>query len=523
VEPGDYSGPSGAQQVLLAPGVQLGVLETARGGLLLRGMGVVANDVSVVTNVSADHLGLHGIDTVDQLAEVKAIVTQVTRRSGWTVLNGDDPRVLAMRAGSPGQPFVVSLDPDSPALREALNAGGRGITVLDGDIAVLSSGADPDRLVPVVDVPVTLSGLSEHNVANALAATAAALGLGLGRKAVVEGLRTFRPDPTLNPGRMNLYTVPVDGGTATVVIDLAHNEAGLDALLRVGGGLRLPGARLLLGLGTAGDRTDEILLALGAMAAKSADRLAVVHKERYLRGRTIEDLEAWLRRGAASVGVTDLPTFANELAGLQGLLAEAGPGDVVAVMVHADRADLEAWIRSAEGTSDDPDAVRAKVVAARGLHPDEDAISAGRLLGPADRVEHVRGLLDRSSWDARLVFELGSALDAAGRQPEAVEAYRKALVAGLREPHRTSARVQLALSLRALAQLDAALAELDSLLSDHPDSAAAGAFRSLVLHDLGRHAEAMGAALSELARHLTGSDAEPYVTVLGRYSSGLAP
>ena len=521
VEPGDYSGPSGARQVLAAPGAQLGVLETARGGLLLRGMGVVSNDVSVVTNISADHLGMQGVDTLDQLAEVKSVVTRVTKRNGWTVLNGDDPRVLAMRDESPGRPFVFSLDPDSPALRESLNAGGRGITVLDGDIAVLSPGADPDRLVQVVDVPVTLSGLSEHNVANALAATAAGLGLDLPREAVTEGLRTFRPDPSLNPGRMNLYSVPIGGGTVTVVIDLAHNEAGVEGLLRVCRGVCEPGARVLLGLGTAGDRTDDILMALGSLAAVGADRVAIVHKERYLRGRSADDLEAWLRRGAASVGVVDLPSFGSELEGLQGLLSEAGPDDVVAVMVHADREQLDAWLRSCGGVPDDPDVVRAKVVAARGLHPAEDAIAAARALDPDARVSAVASLVAGAPGDPRLLFEHASALDAAGRGGEAIDGYRDALSSGLREPHRTSARVQLASSLRVLGSADEALSELDSLLADHPDSVAGSAFRALVLNDLGRTSEAVAQAVSELARHLAGSDAETYAPALHQYAAGL--
>src|SRR4051794_37137952 len=115
IEAGDYSGPAGARGVLTAPGVQLGILETARGGMLLKGMGVTANDVSVVTNVSADHLGMQGIDTVDQLAEVKAIVTKATRPGGWVVLNGEDPRVWAMRNGIKAKPWVFTLRSDAPA------------------------------------------------------------------------------------------------------------------------------------------------------------------------------------------------------------------------------------------------------------------------------------------------------------------------------------------------------------------------------------------------------------------------
>ena len=117
---------------------EFAVTETARGGILLKGIGLTRNDVSVVTNVSADHLGLQGIDTVDQLAEVKSVVAQITRKDGWAVLNGDDPRVYAMRSAIKAQPWVFSRDPDSPAIREVLGSGGgRATTVIDGWVAVL--------------------------------------------------------------------------------------------------------------------------------------------------------------------------------------------------------------------------------------------------------------------------------------------------------------------------------------------------------------------------------------------------
>ncbi|HEX2705849.1 MAG TPA: Mur ligase family protein, partial [Candidatus Lustribacter sp.] len=303
VEPGDYSGPAGARAVLQTPGLDIAILETARGGMLLKGMGVTANDVSVVTNVSADHLGLQGIDTLDQLAEVKAIVTTVTKAGGWAVLNGEDPRVWAMRARTKAQPWAFALHADAPALREAVNAGGRGITVLDGDIVVLYPDGRTDRLAPVVDVPLTLAGLSEHNIANCLAAAAAALALGIERDAVVEGLRTFAPDPTLNSGRMNTYTFALTGAdeggreSATVVVDMAHNEAGLEALLAVCAGLRAPGGRTLLALGAAGDRSGEALSAMGELAVRGAEIVVIAHKERYLRGRTVEELSTLLRAG----------------------------------------------------------------------------------------------------------------------------------------------------------------------------------------------------------------------------------
>ncbi|WP_416952629.1 Mur ligase family protein [Nocardioides sp. T5] len=370
VEAGDYSGPSGAGRALGLDGVQLAVTETARGGILLKGIGITRNDVSVVTNVTADHLGLQGIDTVDQLAEVKSVVPRITRKDGWSVLNGDDPRVLAMRAVISAQPWIFSRDPDSPAVREALTDGGRATTVIDGWITVLAPGADPDPLVELVDVPMTLAGLSRFNIENALAAASAALAVGLPRDAVVAGLTSFRPDAEHNPGRMNFFSVPVadgpadDGDSISVVMDLAHNEAGLEALLEIMAGVRRPGARLLLGLGAVGDRTDELIDALGEIGAKGSDVVAIGHKEWYLRGRTMKEIDDLLRAGAARVGVTDIDTFDTEVECLAALVERARPGDVVGLMCHAERQEAYDWIAEHGGTPDSPETLSQKVRAA---------------------------------------------------------------------------------------------------------------------------------------------------------------
>jgi cyanophycin synthetase len=361
IEAGDYSGPSGAGRVLAHPEVQLAVTETARGGILLRGMGITENDVSVVTNVSADHLGLQGIDTLDQLAEVKAVVPRITKPSGWAVLNGEDPRVVAMRTVITARPWVFSRDADSPSIREVLTHGGRATTLIDGWICVLEPDRDPDPLVRVVDVPMTLAGLSHFNVENVLAAASAALAAGLPREAVVAGLMSFAPGPELNPGRMNIYSL----GDVTVVVDLAHNEAGLDALLEVMRGLTSGGGRTLLALGTAGDRTDEIVQALGEIAARDSDVVAIVHKQRYLRGREMAELDWLYRRGAAHVGVFEVPSFETELAGLEALVTRAAPGDVVAVMCHQDREEIDEWLRQHGATVDTPEIIRDKVTLGR--------------------------------------------------------------------------------------------------------------------------------------------------------------
>lgn len=367
VEAGDYSGPSGAGRALGLDGVQFAVTETARGGILLKGIGISRNDVSVVTNVTADHLGLQGIDTVDQLAEVKSVVPRITRKDGWSVLNGDDPRVLAMRSVISAHPWIFSRDPDSPAVREVLTDGGRATTVIDGWITVLAPGADPDPLVELVDVPMTLAGLSRFNIENALAAASAALAIGLARDAVVRGLTSFLPDAEHNPGRMNFFSLPAgDGQSVSVVMDLAHNEAGLEALLEIMSGVRRPGARLLLGLGAVGDRTDELIDALGEIGAKGSDVVAIGHKEWYLRGRTMDEIDALLRAGAARVGVTDIDTYTTEVACLAALVERAEPGDVVGLMCHAERQEAYDWIAEHGGTPDSPEVLSQKVRAAQG-------------------------------------------------------------------------------------------------------------------------------------------------------------
>lgn len=522
VEAGDYSGPAGARAVLESPGVQVGILETARGGMLLRGMGVSHNDVSVVTNVSADHLGLQGIDTIDQLAEVKAIVTRVTRPGGWVVLNGQDPRVWAMRSGARGRPWVFSADPNAPAVREALGTGGRATTILDDHVTVLFPDAAPDRLVRVVDLPMALAGLSHHNVLNALAGASAALGLGLDRSAVVEGLRTFRPDDVDNPGRMNTYSVPVSDGSATVIVDLAHNEAGLEALLDVCRGLVAPWGRVHLALGTGGDRTDDILETLGEMAGHRADHVVAAHKEHYLRGRSMADLEAHLRVGLARAGVADVASYPTELSGLQALVGEACDGDVVAVMCHAERLEIAAWLASQGATSDDATTVRRKVVRARGEHESEDEIAAlWQVEDDAERIARGAALHAAHPGDPRITFEYAGTHDAAGDEAAAVPLYEEALAVGLREPLRHRAQVQLASSLRVLGRHEEAAAVIDDVAARHPDSVGVAVFRALVRHDAGDPSRALRELLATVVATSTDPDVERYRRALTTYTAGL--
>ena len=357
VEAGDYSGFGGAQMALAQPGIDVAILETARGGILLRGVGTSHNDVSVVTNVSADHLGMHGVDTLDQLSEVKAVITTITKADGWHVLNADDPRVLAMNRRAGGKPFMCSLDARHPALREALADGGRVLTVLDRSLAELGRGASR-TLVDLEQVPMTLAGIASQHVHNAMSATAAALAIGVSRKAVVQGLRTFMPDADANPGRANVYVL----GERVIVLDYAHNEAGIDGLSEIARGLCAPGGETWLAFGTAGDREDELLHGLGYRAARGADHVVVAELPRYLRGRDAEDLVGRLRAGAIDGGATDVPAMSDEVSALRFMLERSGERDVLAVTALAQRPEMFGMLDHELGARRaDPAMVRALV------------------------------------------------------------------------------------------------------------------------------------------------------------------
>jgi cyanophycin synthetase len=258
---------------------------------------------------------------------------------------------------------VFTRDPDSPSGRSVLSAGGRVTTLLDGWVSVLRAGADPHPVVNVVEVPMTLAGLSKVNVENVLAVTSATLALGFSVDQVAQGLRSFDPSDH-NPGRMNIWTVSVADGMISVVIDLAHNEAGLEALLEIMNGIRPPQGRLLLGVGTAGDRSDEVFVRLGEIAGLSADVVEIAYKSNYLRGRSTDQVGQLIKQGAGHAGVDILREHDSELACLVSLVGQARDGDVVAIMTHQDRELLDQWLVDHGASRDDADVLRSKVLSA---------------------------------------------------------------------------------------------------------------------------------------------------------------
>ena len=347
VDPGDWTGPGGAQMILARSDIEVAVLETARGGIVLRGMGYESNDASILTNVSSDHLDLQGIHTLPELAEVKATVCRITKPDGWVVLNGDDALVAGVARHVRARVALFSRAADGAlplVVRRHLAGGGRAYLVRDGWL-VEAEGEASRRVVEIARVPITIGGLAGHNVANALAATGGARGLGATIEQVRHGLLDFRPSADRSPGRLNLFRL----GSRLVIVDFAHNEAGIAAVLDVAEGIAAGAAGraapITAIIGTAGDRPDDTLRGIGRIAALRAQRVAIKETRRYLRGRSeaavIGELLAGIKAGG--VAATDVPIYESETVALRAELNGRGPDGrndtprVIVLMCHEER------------------------------------------------------------------------------------------------------------------------------------------------------------------------------------------
>ena len=337
VAEGDYSGPEGARLVLRRTEVDTALLETARGGLLRRGLTVERADVAVVTNIAADHLGEFGVQDLRQLAETKLLVARAIGAEGRVVLNADDP-VLVEAAEAVRAPIVwFSLDAGNAVIQRHVERAGTAV-VLDGDALVLLGGSEREVVARVPEMPVTVGGAARHNIANALAATAAGGGLGIPLEAVRTTLRRFGRDPADNPGRANIHEL----GGIRIVVDYAHNPHGMAALAATLDAL--PSERRLVMIGQAGDRDDAAIrdLARAALALRP-DRVVVKEMDAYLRGRAPGEVPALMADELRRAELPDraISTPGTEMPAVREALAWARPGDLLVLMLHQDRRQVQ--------------------------------------------------------------------------------------------------------------------------------------------------------------------------------------
>jgi cyanophycin synthetase len=343
----DASGPRSARMVLQNPRVDFAVFEVARGGILREGLGYERNDVGVVLNVSSDHLGMRGIDTLRQLAAVKQVVVEAVPRDGHGVLNADDPLVAAMRRHCSGGLVYFSMEDGNELVDAHCRRGGRAIVLEDGRLGegiVLRQGRRSTLIAPTGAVPATFGGRARMNVANAMAAAAAALAAGAHVHDIRAGLRSFTTSYEVAPGRLNMFEV--DG--FRVLVDYCHNAAGMrmlgdfvDRLAEPPKGGDVVARRRIGVIASPGDRRDKDIRELGEVAADHFDAL-LVREDRNLRGRQpgeVAELVAAGVRAAVARGARcrSLEVVADEMAAAKLALDRANPGDLV--VLCADRVD----------------------------------------------------------------------------------------------------------------------------------------------------------------------------------------
>jgi cyanophycin synthetase len=340
VDQGDYSGPSGARMVLRDPKVETAVLETARGGILRRGLPVERADVAIISNIADDHLGEFGVQSLADLAETKLVTVRAVGPNGCVVLNADDP-ILARARETVSAPVVwFSLRAERPEIREHLAAGGQA-AVLEEDALVLATGAERTIVARLAEVTITLGGTATHNVANALAAIAAARALRIPLEVMRTTLGRFGREVEDNPGRANL----IELGGVRLLIDFAHNPHGMAALAATAASL--PSRRRLVLLGQAGDRSDSAIRELAQSAMGLRPDYAVVKElERYLRGRAAGEVPALLMDELRRLGLPpEAVSFPGlEVAAVRHALEWARPGDLLVLPIHQDRAEVLALI-----------------------------------------------------------------------------------------------------------------------------------------------------------------------------------
>ena len=374
---GDMTGPTSARIVLSDPAVEVAVLETARGGLLRAGMAMRHVDVGAVLNIQPDHLGQKGIDTLEQLAEVKRTIVEIA--TDTAVLNADDPLTLRMAAYTDAKHICyVTMDPAHDLVREHIRAGGRACAIEAGVNGHMITIYDHGAHIPLLWthlIPATLEGRATFNVQNAMFAAAMAFSMGVRLEDIRHGLRTFDTTFFQAPGRLNVY----DEHPFRVLYDYGHNAHAVSALCQLVNRMGIKGRRICV-LSAPGDRRDEDIHAIGAVAAAAAPDRYIVRRDDGRRGRGDDEVPTMLADAlrANGIGNERITTIVDEQQAIEAALRMARPNDLV--LIFAD-ALARGWKQIVNFSPDDQASVVPEPRAARAVPR-----AAVQEDGPADDV-----------------------------------------------------------------------------------------------------------------------------------------
>jgi cyanophycin synthetase len=297
---GDCTGPRSAEFVLKDPTIDMAVLESARGGILKNGLAFSNCDIGIVTNVTADHIGLGGIHNLDQMAQVKAVVAETVFKHGYTILNADDDRVYAMKKTLNCNIALFSMDENSKRIKKHCRVGGIAAVFENGYVTIMK-GNWKIRIEKVVDIPITFGGKASHNIMNTLPAILAGY---LFKNIKVEDIRTalhnFIPSSSQTPGRLNLFQFK----NFKFLVDFAHNPAGLNLLCDFVN--QLDSTYKVGIISGTGDRRDDDIREIGRISARNFDEI-IIRQDKNLRGRTADEIVNLLVEGINESKTSDIP------------------------------------------------------------------------------------------------------------------------------------------------------------------------------------------------------------------------
>jgi cyanophycin synthetase len=290
---GDCTGPQSAEFVLKDPSVDFAVLECARGGILRAGLGFGQCDIGIVTNIAADHLGLKGINTLDEMARVKAVVPESVQPDGYAILNADDDLVVNMKKNIRSNVAYFSMDENNPIVKAHCEKGGLAAIAENGFITICK-GTWKIRVEKIINIPLTYRGKAAFMIQNILPAVLSGFIRNFKMEDIRLALETFIPSPVQTPGRLNIF----EFRKFTVMVDYAHNPAGFQAIGRF---IEKIEAKPKIGvIAGVGDRRDEDIIQLGTVAAKMFDEI-IIRQDRNLRGRSEQEIIDLMLKGIHSV------------------------------------------------------------------------------------------------------------------------------------------------------------------------------------------------------------------------------
>lgn len=337
VERGDWTGPGAARRVLRHEDVDVAVLETARGGILRRGLVIDSCDVALITNIADDHLGEYGVLTVADMARAKGLVCEAVKPDGRRILNADDPYLVDLGRTEGAPVCWFSNQPMTPWLSTHLEEGGEA-WVLDDGWLTFCQGPSRTQVVEALALPSSYGGTALHNVTNALGAAALSHALGVPLSAIKEGLLDFGTEQTDNPGRCQLHAPH----GVQVLLDFGHNPHGVRAILAMAREMLAsrPEARLWVSLGQAGDRSDSDLLGLSeAVWEAHPDSVSLREVVGYERGRARREVAGIMSEKLMSLGLRPegIHFHDDEVAAVKAALDWARPGDLIVHLIHIQR------------------------------------------------------------------------------------------------------------------------------------------------------------------------------------------